>query len=321
MAQSLFIALKQKYPDSRLDVLAPEWCFPVLTRMKEISSMIEAPFKHGELSLKKRTAIGHELKENGYHQAIILPNSWKSALVPFFAKIPIRTGYLGEFRYALLNDIRYQSSKRGRKTAENYANLSQQRNEPLAELSKPELFIDLANQAKLIKKHSIKNSLKTVALCPGAEFGSSKRWPAAFFASVARQKKDEGWQVLLFGSEKDNAITKEINTLTNMQCVDLAGTTSLVESIDLISLADVVVTNDTGLMHVAAALKKRIVAIFGSSDPKRTPPLSFQTAKICYLGLECSPCYKRECPLGHTHCLKQILPDQIINEIGALCAS
>ncbi len=158
-------------------------------------------------------------------------------------------------------------------------------------------------------------AIKILALCPGAEYGSAKRWPAEYYAEVARNKIDQGWQVWLFGSDKDKADAEQINRATSGLCTDFTGRTSLAEAVDLMSLVNAVVTNDSGLMHVAAALDKKIIAIYGSSDPGFTPPLN-DKAHIVSLDLDCAPCFKRECPLGHTHCLVGITPDRVLDLIN-----
>ena len=155
---------------------------------------------------------------------------------------------------------------------------------------------------------------KVLGLCPGAEYGEAKRWPAEYYAEVANTALNKGWQVWLFGSDKDVPVTTAINQLTQNRSLNLGGKTKLAEAIDLMALCDTIISNDSGLMHVAAALNKRLIAIFGSSDPYHTPPMH-PDAIIEYLGLDCSPCFKRECPLGHLNCLKQITPIQIQHHI------
>jgi heptosyltransferase-2 len=153
-----------------------------------------------------------------------------------------------------------------------------------------------------------------LALCPGAEYGPAKRWPVAYYAEVARKKIDQGWQVWLFGSNKDKADAEQINNEASGLCSDFTGRTTLAEAVDLMSLAHTVVSNDSGLMHVAAALNKNLIAIYGSSDPGFTPPLN-DNAQVISLNLDCAPCFKRDCPLGHTNCLTGITPEQVLDVI------
>ena len=156
-----------------------------------------------------------------------------------------------------------------------------------------------------------------LALCPGAEYGPAKRWPAEYYASVANEKISEGWTVWIFGALKDQPIAKEIQTLTHQKALDFTGKTTLGEAIDLLSLAQVIVTNDSGLMHIGAALEKPLVVIYGSSTPNFTPPLT-HIKQILSLNLPCSPCFERTCPLNHLKCLKDLHPEQVLNAIHSL---
>ncbi|MBI3897125.1 MAG: lipopolysaccharide heptosyltransferase II [Gammaproteobacteria bacterium] len=320
MAQSLFRLLKQRHPLAELHVLAPAWTEPLLTRMPEVDDTIAAPFAHGRLDLLERLRIGRTLRRRQYDWAIVLPNSLKSALVPFAARIRQRTGYVGELRYGLLNDMRRLDEKKLLRMVDRFAALGLPANEPLPNDLPPPRLIAKADEAKTaLARLNISLSGKPIlALAPGAEYGSAKRWPEEYYADLANAKLNEGWDVWLFGSEKDSETTREIQRLTHGRCVDLAGHTRLGEAIDLLALVTAVVSNDSGLMHIAAALNRPMVAIFGSSDPRHTPPLSTR-ARVVYLGVSCSPCFERECPLGHLRCLFDIAPAQVqsaLAEIG-----
>jgi len=312
MAQSLFICLKQQDPECLIDVLAPTWTYALLEKMPEVSKALQMPaLARGQLGLFERIKLGKKLRANQYQQAILLPNTWKSALIPFVAKIPLRTGYLGESRWGLLNDIRYLDKTLLTQTVQRFVALAQQSQSNSVPLCPaPSLKSDKNQQQQLAEKYGLKTGSKILALCPGAEYGEAKRWPARHYAEVASVKIKEGWQVLLLGSKKDMAVTEEINQLSDNNCVDLAGKTSIVEAIDLLAVANTVISNDSGLMHIAAALDKNLIAIYGSSDPHFTPPLS-EKARIVSLNLECSPCFQRQCPLAHSHCLVNITPKQI----------
>ena len=318
LAQSLFKTLKANQPDCVIDVAAPAWTLPLLERMPEISEKIALPFKHGELAFFERLRFGKSLKYKGYHQAIILTNSFKSALLPFAAGIKKRTGFLGEMRYGLINDIRPLDKTKLVKTVERFVFLGLDKNENLPKIilspqinSSPEAAWLLASSAGVLnKENSVENKNKILGLCPGAEYGEAKRWPAEYYAEVANEALNKGWQVWLFGSDKDVPVTSQINQLTQNKCTDFGGKTKLGEAIDLMSICNTIISNDSGLMHIAAALNKKLIAIYGSSDPTHTPPMHPQ-AVIEYLGLGCSPCFKRTCPLGHLNCLKQITPANI----------
>ncbi|HSI37944.1 MAG TPA: lipopolysaccharide heptosyltransferase II [Methylotenera sp.] len=312
LAQSLFKILKQENPDCIIDVAAPAWTLPLIERMPEVNKGIALPFKHGQFALFERIKFGKSLRHEAYTQAIILTNSFKSAILPFAANIPHRTSFLGEMRYGLVNDIRLLDKTKLPRTVDRFVTLGLDPNAPLpALIANPSLIADAQNALNTLQKLGLaKPMTKVLGLCPGAEYGEAKRWPAEYYAEVARDALSKGWQVWLFGSDKDIPVTTAINQMTNNQCLDLGGKTKLGEAIDLMSLCDAVVSNDSGLMHVAAALDKKLVAIYGSSDPHHTPPMSSK-AVVEYLALECSPCFQRECPLKHLNCLKHIHPTQV----------
>lgn len=316
MAQSLFKTLKTEQPGCAIDVLAPAWSRPLLARMPEVRDAIDMPLGHGELGLGARRRLGHSLRGAGYRQAIVLPNSFKSALTPFWAKIPRRTGFVGECRWGLLNDARRLDKAALPMTVQRFValGLPDSATHP-PQVPPPVLEVKPDGVASALERLEIVRPERLLVLCPGAEYGPAKRWPAAHFAEVAREKIADGWTVWLMGSEKDAPITVEIaGRVGASACVDLAGRTRLAEALDLMSLADHVVTNDSGLMHVAAALGRSLTAVYGSSDPGFTPPLS-EDATILRLGLECSPCFKRECPLGHLKCLQDLEPGRVLATI------
>lgn len=316
MAQSLFITLKTLFPTCRIDVVAPTWTAPVLTMMPEVTKAIESLLVRGQLGLVTRYKMGKQLRQEKYDQVIVLPNSFKSALIPFFAKIPRRTGYVGEQRWGLLNDVRRLDKKALPMTVQRFValGLDQAANTDF-DCPPPILQINAQQLETICAKFSLVNrSQKILGLCPGAEYGPAKCWPAEKYAELAREKINQGWEVWLFGSPKDRRIAVDINQATDNKCIDLSGQTSLTEAVNLLSLCDYVVSNDSGLMHVAAALDRNLVVIYGSSDSGFTPPIN-QRASIVSLSLDCSPCFKRECPLGHYKCLRDISAQMISNEL------
>jgi heptosyltransferase-2 len=316
MAQSLFMALKQRHAHCTIDVLAPEWSLALIDRMPEVRKAIVMPLGHGQFDFKGRKALGKKLRSEQYDQVIVLPNSWKSALIPYFANIPKRTGYFGEARWVLLNDVRKLDKQRLSKTVQRFVALANEPDDQLPDIPQPRLLIDPASVDEAKNTFGIAELAdKVLGLCPGAEYGPAKRWPEQHYADVARQAIAKGWQVYLFGSAKDQPVTATINELAGGACRDFAGQTSLTEALDLMSLCNAVVSNDSGLMHVAAALDIKTIAIYGSSDPNFTPPLH-PKAEVISLGLACSPCFKRECPLGHLDCLNKILPDEVLVLLG-----
>ena len=321
MAQTLFSCLQQRHPGCAIDVLAPEWSRPILERMPEVRQTLSFPLGHGVLDIATRRKIGKNLAGR-YDQAILLPNSLKSALLPWFAGIAKRTGWKGEMRYGLLNDLRTLDKERYPLMIERFMALAF---EPGAELPtpypRPSLQIDPLSREAALGKFALSLDRPVLALCPGAEFGEAKRWPAEYYAKVAELKIRAGWQVWLFGSQNDHPGGEEIRLRLipglREECVNLAGSTSLAEAIDLLSCATAVVSNDSGLMHVAAALNRPLVAVYGSTSPQFTPPLADQV-EIVRLGLECSPCFERTCRFGHYDCLRELKPRPVMEALGRL---
>ncbi len=321
MAQTLFICLHQQQPDCNIDVLAPQWSLPILQRMPQVRRALSFPLGHGVLNIAERRRIGRQL-QGQYEQAIILPNSFKSALTPFFAKIPKRTGWKGEMRYGLLNDLRPLDKKRYGLMIERFMALAYARGAALAQpYPRPALQIDELLRTQALAEHGLDTQLPVLALCPGAEFGQAKRWPARYYAEVAEHYVRQGWQVWIFGSKNDQPVGEEIRQqlipgLREEVC-NLAGNTELAQAIDLMSCASAVISNDSGLMHVAAALQRPLVAIYGSTSTGFTPPLAEQVA-VVRTGIDCSPCFQRTCKFGHYKCLTDLPSSQVIEALDAL---
>ena len=322
MAQTLFIILKRQHADAIIDVLAPAWSRALLEHMPEVRKSVEMTVGHGEIGLGKRRVIARELNAEKYDQAIVLPNSLKSALVPWLARIPLRTGWRGEARSWLLNDCRVLNKQAYPLMVERFAALGFREDRPLPDdLPRPALTVDYDQRAAALGRLALDLSSPVLVLCPGAEFGAAKKWPARHYAEVARHWIAQKGQVWLMGSDKDTNDTESIRTLAGIEhqsnCHNLAGKTSLGEAIDLMSCADKVVSNDSGLMHIAAALGIPLVVVYGSTSPEFTPPLA-RRVEIVSLGLDCSPCFKRECPLGHTDCLNKLEPGQVSEALDSL---
>ena len=313
MAQSLFKVLKREQPDVNIDVLAPTWSDGLLQRMPEVRKSIPHNIKHGQFGWQERKNIGKSLRSQHYQQAIILTNSWKSALIPFWANIPQRTGYRGEMRYGLLNDIR---PLKQHQTVEQYVALGLPKGEVSQRTPHPRLSPKRAD--KILQNLNLASPKQPIlALCPGAEFGPAKCWPLEYYAAVAKQKREEGWEIWIFGSEKDKPLGEEIQALTGKtNCLNLCGKTTIPEAVDLLALSSAAISNDSGLMHIVAALDKPLIALYGSSNPSKTPPLSGH-ARILSLGLKCSPCYQRNCPKKHLKCLRDIKPETVLETLKA----
>lgn len=323
MAQVLFRLLKQHDPARAIDVMAPAWSAPLLARMPEVRTSFDLPLAHGEFGFGKRRTLGHSLRGK-YTEAILLPNSWKSGLIPFFAGIPRRTGWRGEMRYGLLNDLRPLDKARYPLMIERFAALAFPPGATLPDpLPWPQLQVDTAERDRTVNHFGLNRQWPVLALCPGAEFGEAKRWPEHHYAAVASDAIARGQQVWIFGSAKDAPVASQILAqLPESQraaCTSLAGKTSLGEAIDLLSLAEAVVTNDSGLMHIAAALARPLVAVYGSSSPDFTPPLAAHAAMV-RTGISCSPCFQRQCPLQHRDCLEKLEPARVLAALQQVCA-
>lgn len=322
ISQALFKYIKQQYAETIIDIVAPHWGHELLASMPEINEIFDLPIGHGQFQLKKRWQLGRSFRKKSYQQAIILPNSWKSAIIPLVAGIPLRTGWLGEMRFALLNDWRILDKKKypmmiqrllALGTTKTIANpsIDWRHYKPYLTINHESLNLNLKNLSLVIKDNPL------LILCPGAAFGPAKRWPSDYFAEIVNAKKAEGWQVFLLGAQSDKAIGDNIQKLTGNASINLIGKTSLLQALNLLAMASLVISNDSGLMHLAAALDRPLIALYGSSSPEFTPPLSEQ-AKILYLKPSCSPCFERSCPLVHFNCLKQLKPNLVLATINEL---
>jgi heptosyltransferase-2 len=319
MAQPLLQLLSKKHPSRPIDVLAPPSVAPVWRAMKEVDSVLVTPFRHGALQLRERWNYAQVLRARGYADAYVLPNTLKYALIPWLAGIPHRVGYKGEMRYGLLNQLHHDDQP-PRAMVPFYAALADAPRDRLrGSLPRPTLTVsdEQADVARGV--HGIALDKPLVVFAPGAEFGSAKRWPAAHFAALAREivTENPGSQVALLGSPKDKEVCDEIVALAladSVRVVNLAGVTKLDEAIALIASADAVVSNDSGLLHVASALNRPVIAIYGPTDPDHAPPFS-DIAKSMSLRIECAPCKQRECPLGHHACMRKLTSDMVWREL------
>ncbi|MEJ2440468.1 MAG: lipopolysaccharide heptosyltransferase II [Gammaproteobacteria bacterium] len=313
MAQSLFITLKQQDADCIIDVVAPAWSVPLLQRMPQVHEAIELAVGHKQLGLLTRYRLGRQLRSRHYDRAIVLPRSYKSALVPFFAGARRRTGYRGEHRYGVINDMRALDKRVLYQTVQRYVGLAYDNLASAPPVPYPQLSINSSNQQALLKKLGLNQDKRVIGLMPGAEYGPAKQWPVEYFQQLAGMLVAQGCQVWVFGSAKEVSLGEAIRQ-GQPAVSNLCGKTSLVDAVDLIALTQNNVTNDSGLMHIAAATGRPLVAIYGSSDPAYTPPLS-DRAIILYQGLDCSPCFARQCRFGHTRCLTEIMPRAVLKQL------
>ena len=297
----------------RLTVGALPWVAPVYRAMPQVSSVIEFPFAHGGLQFKARRSIAKRI-EGQFDAAYVLPNSLKSALLPFLASIPKRIGYLGEARIGLLTHRLKNPKNDPKNKPPMVAFYSALSGESGIEADRPQLHIHEAQINATLTELGLQRGGYAV-FAPGSEYGPAKRWPAAHYAALANRLDGP---VLLLGSGKEAQLCDEIAKLAK-NCLNLAGKTPLTQAIHALAASKIIVSNDSGLMHVAAALGVPQVAIFGSSSPLHTPPLS-DKAVVLWLKndaayqppLDCAPCFERECPLGHTRCLNDISAERVL---------
>lgn len=331
IAQSLLIALKAQDSNAKITVFAGAWAKDLASRMPEIDYFIENSFNHGSILLKKRYIIAKYIQKQSYTHVYVLPMSLKSALIPFFAKIPNRIGFIGESRYLLLNQYYRLDKQKLPRMVDRFFSLAQD-GQLNSTLEYPRLTIDLERKNQLLAQ--FKESTKLVFLCPAVEYGPSKQWPWSHFATLAELLINKGFSVVLLGSNKDislgtlieSAVVKNNHNIHPENLYNLIGKTSLPDVIDLMAAAKAVVANDSGLLHIAAASflgnqknnteakPQKIIAIYGSIPPTIAPPL-YDTTRIVYLGLPCSPCGSRTCKFGHYHCMTEILPQNIADMI------
>lgn len=327
MSQSLYRTLKAEYPSAEIDVMAPAWCRPLLARMPEVNQALAMPLGHGALGLGERRRLGRALRANRYDRAYVLPNSFKSALVPFFADIPQRTGWRGEMRYGLLNDVRVLDKAAFPLMVQRYVALAYdkgriQRADDLPQpLLWPQLQVNDAEIAETAAAFNLTDSRPIVGFCPGAEFGPAKRWPHYHYATLAQKLIESGYQIALFGSAKDHEAGEQIRAALQEDardfCLNLAGKTQLEQAVILIAACRAVVSNDSGLMHVAAALNKPLIALYGPSSPDFTPPLS-DKARVIRLISGYHKVRKGDAEQGYHQSLIDIQPQQVLDALTPL---
>lgn len=327
MSQSLYRTLKAEYPTAEIDVMAPAWCRPLLARMPEVNQALAMPLGHGALGLGERRRLGRALRANRYDRAYVLPNSFKSALVPFFADIPQRTGWRGEMRYGLLNDVRVLDKAAFPLMVQRYVALAYdkgrvQRADDLPQpLLWPQLRVSDEEIAETTSAFNLTDSRPIVGFCPGAEFGPAKRWPHYHYAALAQRLIESGYQIALFGSAKDHEAGEQIRAALQDDardcCLNLAGKTQLEQAVILIAACRAVVSNDSGLMHVAAALNKPLIALYGPSSPDFTPPLS-DKARVIRLISGYHKVRKGDAEQGYHQSLIDIQPQQVLDALTPL---
>tara|TARA_Y100000996_G_scaffold328235_1_gene264279 strand:- start:803 stop:1819 length:1017 start_codon:yes stop_codon:yes gene_type:complete len=310
MSQSVFKFLKHKYHNCTIDVIARPYLSDLLKLMPEINNVHDLDIQHNELGITKRSKISMQLKKHNYSSAIILTNTFKSALVPWIMRIPERIGYKRELRSILLTKS-FKLIKHKDSMVNRYLKLV---GTTFNNNLRPSLRIssDQAEESK--NKFLLNNMKKNIFLCPEAEFGITKRWPKNNWIELAKRFKQNNYNVYFLGKDITSARVFE-PVVNNSSIISLIGKTNLKEVTYLLSSANLVVANDSGLMHLAASLDVNLISIFGSSSPFYTPPLmKNNNGEVIYKQLDCSPCFKNSCPLNeddNLKCLKSITVDEI----------
>lgn len=324
MSEPLVAALASQ--GSVIEVAALPWVAPVYRAMPRVSQVLELPFAHGRLDLGLRWRIGRAWRHR-FDTAYVLPNSAKAALLPWFAGIRHRIGYAGEMRLGLLNERLPNAPGRPPMVAF-YLALAGAVPDPVPA---PRLHIDAERIAAALGaagQAAGREPLRPagyLAFAPGAEYGPAKCWPAEHYAQLAAAlHARDGWPVVLLGSGKEAALAAGIAQAAPQACINLIGHTSLDQAMALIAGARGMVSNDSGLMHVAAAFGVPQVAVFGSTSPEHTPPLN-PRARVLWLkdelGLDCMPCFERQCRFGHTRCLTEVTPHRVLGALDDALAA
>ena len=311
MMQSLIFALNKK--KIIIDVLAPKMSEGLIAKMPYVNKIIPTDFSHGKLELIKRFTLAKKLKQNNYHAALILPRSFKSALIPYFAKIKNRVSFKTKFRNILLTKTikRRKTILNGKindKTLYRYLSLfiKPKTDKYEFDYQEPKLQIYQKKTQELIVKFSLNSKKNIIAICPGAEFGKSKLWPWKNFKDLLKKLIKEDLQIIILGSNKEKEIAQKIiQNIDSKKIKNLVGKTKLEDAVELLNLAKVSITHDSGLMHIASATKTKTIAIYGSTSKEFTPPLNKSAVIFSAKNLDCAPCFKRKCKFGHYNCLLQ----------------
>jgi len=316
-AQAFFMALQDGPDDVAVDLVAPPAPFPLLERIPEIREAFLLETRHGRLDLGARWRLARRLRERRYDQAYVLPSSFKAALVPAFAGIPVRTAHLGEHRYGLINDVRPEVEATRDRNLRGYLGLIRPDVGDAEAIPRPRLRVDAENQRELVERLGLDPRARVVALAPGAAGGPAKRWPVESFEALAALLADQGRHVWVLGGPAEAALGEEIARRSNGAVRNLCGRTTLTDAVDLLAMVETTVANDSGLAHVAAAAGSPVVVLFGPTSPDFSAPLT-DRSELVYLGLECSPCGKSTCPLGHHRCLRDIDVDEVARRVDRL---
>ncbi|VFP82198.1 lipopolysaccharide heptosyltransferase II [Candidatus Erwinia haradaeae] len=327
MSHSLYRTLKTNNPKTIIDVIAPNWCKPLISRMPEVRKALTMPLNHGILNLKERWRLSQRLRTSCYDQALVLPGSFKSALIPFLASIPRRTGWRGEMRYGLLNDIRILNHTNFPLMVHRYIALGYEKknihsiNDLPKPLCLPRLTVSDKEKKTTLNTFNIDYKRPIISLCPGTAHGLAKCWPFYHYAELTKHLINLGYQILLLGSTNEKytgiVILQGIPKKNRKYCCNFIGKTNLEEAVILISCSHAIISNDSGLMHIAAALNQPLIALYGPSDPGFTPPLS-KNARVIHLMSNKDKIKTNDIHAGYHPSLIKITPEKVITELKIL---
>jgi len=310
-------AIRENFPEARIALLAKPWVAPVFHNNPHLDKILvyESEGRHRGWLGKAR--LVRELRRQRFQLAVLFQNAFEAAFLVYMAGVPIRIGYDSDCRGALLTRrIPVDQDRVGSHHIEYYlgilqgASLRPGDRKLTLELSD----IERARAEEILKENQISPSRPLVVINPGATFGSSKRWPLERYAALGdRIRAAWGAQIVILGGPGERTVGRQISALMNRGCINLCGRTSLREAAALIEKCELFVTNDSGLMHVAAAFDIPLIAIFGSTDPAATGPTN-PRSRIVQVPASCSPCLKRECPEDH-RCMNEISVDQVYEAV------
>ena len=312
LSQILYALLKRQQPDTPIDVVAPRWAGALLGRMPQVSRHIDLDVRHGQLGLWQRWATARRLNAQ-YQQAIIIPRSLKAALLPWAAGIRERVGFEAGIRNVLINDPRPRPSD----ILTRMARLASPDSVDPDSIPWPRLEVDPEQTTDAFQQRGMDPSEPVIGLMPGAAYGRAKEWGAAPFAQLAATLTEHGNRVCVVGTSRDRPLGETIARVAPERVINLCGETTLDQAVHLISGLAVAVCNDSGLMHIAAAVNTPVVGIYGPTSPDTHPPLA-DARNIFSARTLCSPCHRRTCPYGHHACMTRITPEQVCEAILSL---
>jgi len=308
-------SLRAMKPGARIAVLSRDSVAGLYAGAPYVDETIVYP-RRDRKGVRAWLGVVRDLRGRKFDAALILPRSFSSALMAFSARIPRRIGYAGEGRSAMLTDAveREPALLKGHRVHYYHRLLSAFGTPP--EASPPELEVS-AEAARWVKEQAPAGS-PLVALNPGATYGEAKQWyPDRFVETGRRLMKRWKASIVVVGGPAERDLGERVASEIGSGAVSLAGKTDIPRLAALLKACDLLVTNDTGPMHVADAVGAPIVAVFGPTDWIATPPFGKRHA-IVRTPIECSPCLKRVCPLGHHNCMKRVPVEDVVEACGRL---